>query len=298
MSPPPSAVWVLDGSIAASVRRDRRGQLHGAAVAIPEGVVEVGPIGLQAVDRDGLTQVLHTLHEKVNGSRRAAVVIATGWVRTHLLEMERIPRRRHEVEDVVRWRLKKLLPVLPAELRLATVPYSLTTGQKQLLCVAGFERAFVDLEGAFAGIGVDPGLMTPRLFALARRIPGAATNRLIVQQEAGFLSLLLTVKGVPHLLRTKPLPAGEANWQGLQRELNLVVSFIRESIGVKDAVQVVVSGEDVDLEANLRSWCADQAGVEVEAPVAGGFAPGSDLDRTLGDARLAPVYALLGGSTG
>ena len=73
------------------------------------------------MDRKGLQEVLARLQERVAGCRRAAVIVPTAWVRTHLMDFDELPRRSLELDDVVRWRLKKLLPVLPSELRVSVV---------------------------------------------------------------------------------------------------------------------------------------------------------------------------------
>ncbi len=120
-SPPPATGWTLDTAMAAVVRRQEKTGLRCAAVEMPGDAFEVGPVGLQTVDEDKLRPVLARLQDEVEGSKRAAVVIPTGWLRTHMLEFDNLPRRQADVKDMVMWRLKKMLPVPPSSLRLAMV---------------------------------------------------------------------------------------------------------------------------------------------------------------------------------
>ena len=129
----------------------------------------------------------------------------TSWLRSFLIDVERPPRKDEELHDVVRWRLKKLLPVAPTDLRLSIVRLPEIDGQKRLLVMAGIERAMHAIESAFGSIGVEVGLITTRLFALVPRGAGVVRPALVVQHEESFLSLLLLTDGVPRLLRTKPL---------------------------------------------------------------------------------------------
>ncbi len=142
--------------MAAVVRRQRKAELRCAAVEIPDGTFDVGPVGLQAVDEDQLRPVLTRLQDEVEGSKRAAVVVPTGWLRTHMLEFEELPRRQADIREMVLWRLKKLLPVAPTSLRLATVTQPPSEGHRRLLVLVGVERAMASLESVFESVGVFP----------------------------------------------------------------------------------------------------------------------------------------------
>ena len=109
---------------------------------MPQGVCDVGPVGIQTVNRDRLSTALGAVQGRIDGARRAAAVVPTGWIRTHLFQFSDLPRRQSELDQVVRWRLKKLLPVLPSELRVSAIPQRAVDGQKPLLCMVGVERAF------------------------------------------------------------------------------------------------------------------------------------------------------------
>ncbi len=294
-SPPPSTVWLLDDVLAMVARRDRKGGVHAAAAPMPSGAVEIGPVGLQAVHAEPLRSVIQPLHEKVEGSHRAAVVVATGWTRCHLLDVERVPKRRAEMEEVVRWRLKKLLPVLPTELRLAAVVQTLDGGRRQLLCLAGFERGFAGLESVFSGIEVEVGLITPQLLAMAQAVP-AAPARLLVQQEKGFLSMLLAQRQVARLVRTKPLPGAGDVRASVEQELHLALGFIRERLGVAEPLRVLPLCADAEVDRLLRDRWGAVEGVEFDDPVVGEGWLDEGVRQVAGDARAALARMVLEGS--
>ncbi len=288
-SPSPTTAWSLEPCLAVAVRRDRRDGLRCASAQLPEGVVEVGAVGLQSVDRRRLAEALGPIQTELGGARRAAVVLPTGWVRVHLLEFDHLPRRAAELEEIVRWRLKKLLPVLPAELRVSALPHS-AGGRKQVLCMSGLERAFAELEGAFADIGVEPGLVGPRLLVMAERAATRPGHQLVVQLEAGFLSLLLATDGAPGLLRTKPLPTGADPWPLATSELQLALAYMRDTLAVTAPLEVEVAAADAATERALADWWRDQEGAVVRTrllPPCSGLASGVDPQ------QLAPVHAVL-----
>ncbi len=293
-SPPPSTGWLLEPTMVAVLRRDGRAGVRCALSGVPENTFEIGPVGLQGVDRELLGQALAAIGERLPSERRAALVIPTAWVRAHLLDFDHLPRRRSEMEEVVRWRLKKLLPVRPADLRLSTVPQPATEGRRSLLCMVILERAIAEIEAAFGDAGVQLGMVAPRLFALASASSSLAA-RLVVQHEAGFLSMLLLAGDVPRLLRTKPLSSGEGMWQVMARELRLAIAFIRGSLQVQGTLSAAVIAEDPDLDEAMRDWLAEQEDVEVASryPIPPCVEPG--VVERLGPGRLAPVYEVMGG---
>jgi hypothetical protein len=247
------------------------------------------------VDRDRLSVALGAVQGRIDGARRAAVVVPTGWVRTQLFQFSDLPRRQSELDQVVRWRLKKLLPVLPSELRVSAMPQRAVGGQGQrpLLCMVGVERAIASLEASFSAAGVEPGLITPRLFALASGIDGG--RQLVVQQEKGYLSLLLAVDGVPRLVRTKPLAGGAGVEASVLREFQLAHRFIRSDLDVTGEIAVVLSAENTSLQDEAARWWRDQEGFSLVPEVDPPTMVDPEIATRLGDARLVPMLRLAQG---
>lgn len=294
-SPPPSTGWVFDSETVAIAHRSKTQEIHCAAEELPAGSLDVGPVGLQAVNDDALGPVLARLKGAAEGTDSAAVIVPTSWLRSFLIDVDRVPRRDDELQDIVRWRLKKLLPVPPAELRLSVVRLPEIEGQRRVLVMAGIERAIGAIEACYATIGIEVGLITTRLFALVPRLVGETAATLVVQHEESFLSLLLLVDGTPRLLRTKPLARSDVNLTVVLREASLTLGFVRESIGIDGEIEVRLSCEQPEMDASLRTWLADQSGLvpatETTAPPCG---PTTVVDR-LGAARLAPALAVVSG---
>jgi hypothetical protein len=293
-SPPPATGWSLDSTMAVVVRRQSKGELRSAAVDVPDGTFEVGPVGLQAVDEEKLRPVLARLQDEVEGTTRAAVVVPTGWLRTHILEFEQLPRRQADLREMVLWRLKKLLPVAPTSLRLATVTQPPSEGHRRLLILVGVERAIAGLESVFESVGVSPGLIAPRVFAVADG-KGAASRVLAVQQEMGFLSIMLLVNDQPKLVRTKPLP--ESDWSVVERELSLTLGFVRTSLEIEGVLDVGVSVENEMLGDRVKGWIAADGTLSQmdAAPPLMAF-DGTAIRDRVGSYRLNPVINLMSGA--
>jgi hypothetical protein len=294
-SPPPSTGWVFDSEMVAVAHRSKTQEVHCAAEDLPVGGLDVGPVGLQAVHDDVLGPVLAKLRGVAEGTGTAAVIVPTGWLRSFLIDVDQLPRREHELSDVVRWRLKKMLPVPPTELRLAVIRLPESEGQKRLLVMTGIERAMAAIEACYSAIGIEVGLITTRLFALVPRLTGATLPTLIIQHEDSFLSLLLLVNGVPRLLRTKPLPLNDVEGKAVLREAALTLGFIRESVGVDGEIEVRLNSERPEMDAMMRGWLADQTGLVPAAEIAGPPCGPTTVVSRLGAARLAPALAVVSG---
>jgi len=292
-SPPLATGWSLDPEMAAVVRRHGRGDLGCAAVEVPAGTFEVGPVGLQMVDQERLRPLLTRLQGEITGSKRAALVLPTGWLRSHLLEFDHLPRRQSDVRDVVLWRLKKLLPVPPASLRLAMINQPSTGDSRRLLVLVGVERAIASLESVFESVGVSLGFVTPRVFAAAGSTDVTGPV-LTIQQEPGFLALMLRIGEAPTLVRTKPLARDE--WQVVERELVLTVGFIRSTLEIQEPLSVQLSLNNASIADRLRTWIELADDLEPAPPAVQPFAfDGSAVRERVGPFRLDPVLNLMAG---
>jgi hypothetical protein len=290
-SPPPTTSWLLDSTVVAALRRDPKGGALWAAEATPPGFFEVGPVGLQSVDRRKLVALLGSIHSRLEGARRSALVVPTGWTRSYVLSFPELPRRQRELEQVVQWRLKKLLPVPPTELRMSLVNLAPSDGVRSMLAVVGLERALAELEAAFREVGVEVGMITSQIFALAASpAPGAC---LLVQQEQGFLSLLLTEDGVPRLIRTKHLASSGSLAEAVRRELSLTLGYIRETLGFASEIGVEVFAESPALGREIEDWRAAQAGVSGLPPRTSPVFAVSGAEARLGAARVQPLWAVI-----
>ncbi len=250
-SPPPDTVWSFDSETAILLRRDSKLGHRCSAREIPEGTFTVGSAGLQAADLENLKGVLAELHQSVRASKRPAIILPTAWLRVFLIEGEDLPKATHEMEEVIRWRLKKILPIPPAELRLAFHDQGRLRDKRQILCLVGIEKALEGLEAAFDSLRWRPGLILPRILSLALRLPGVPRRRLVLQQESGFFSLVLVEGESILFLRTKPLPVRGERLETYLRELIMAESFIRESFGISEDLETLLVISDADLEEDL-----------------------------------------------
>lgn len=295
-SPPPATGWDLDLGEALVVHRAAGGGLHCAAEALPPGAFDVGAVGLQALDVELAGPVLARLKGAAEGASTGALIVPTSWLRTFLIDTDRPPKKEKELHEIVRWRLKKLLPVAPTELRLSVVRLPEVDGRRPLLVLAGIERAMAALEAAFRGVGVELGLITSRLFAVVPRDSRSGSPLVLIQLEPGYLSIVLFVAGAPRLLRTKLLAGAAGTAAMVERELRLALEFVRDRIGLAGELDFKLVCTDRQLARELAAWLRAQPSLRPlsELPPAP-CGPTAVVER-IGGARLAPAVAVVTGA--
>jgi hypothetical protein len=164
-------------------------------------------------------------------------------------------------------------------------------GGKTLLCMVGVERALEALESAFSEVGVEPGMVTTRAFALTH-IPSRGA-RLLVQHEEAFLSIVLVVDNRPRLVRTKPLARTAASGESIRRELNLALGYIRETLGVTGLIGLHATAESPEILGEIEDWRTGREHLSAASGVAmPTFNQGGAGDR-LGAARVEPAITLI-----
>lgn len=252
-SRPPSTVWFLSSDGATVAVRQRSGVWSTATVGFDGDPFTLGAVGLHGVDAEALRTRLGELQQEAQAGGRPVVVLPSTWIRCHILELSGVPRRRAEMEEVVRWRLKKVIAVPPAELRLSVVPLGKADGRHRLLCVVALERAVAALEQVFAGFGIEPGVVTPRLFALPLSGDGW---RVLFEAERTSLAAKVLAGEDLRLVRLKTLSSTTGPVSAVRRELRLLAAHLRD-VADGSEVAVTVLGSDPVLTA--EGWAVVDA---------------------------------------
>jgi len=213
-----------------------------------------GPLREPALFGEKVVQLIAGLSAPV---REASLVLPDAWLRLTFVESGELPRAPEAREEVVRWKVKRLLPFRVEDLRLATTEVAPLPQQgepKRLLVAYGLEALLAQLEEAFSKAGVWLGRITSESLALlpavGETLSEAPLGALAVVRDGGY-TLLFTRRGEPVLYRFKSLD--EIPSSTVERDLRLTRAFVAEQLPDLAIARVVVAAGDGNRDG-VRAW--------------------------------------------
>jgi hypothetical protein len=211
------------------VRERRRTTLGSAAVLeIPEGVVRVSMTEPNLVDPVAFGRVLRSLieHSGVADGARVAVVLPDATARIALLEAE-----GPDLEDAVRFRLRKAVPFDTREAQVAVTPLPRVGGAKAMALAAVIAGPVLDgYEAAFREGGLFVGQVELASLALLRFVGEGGGDRVFVNWDEQAVTFWVVRAGRPLVVRALPARV-VGSQQELVREVGNTVLYYRERLG-------------------------------------------------------------------
>lgn len=232
-----------------------------------------GPLGGPLHDPGAFAQELQRFIAGLPGQvRQASLVLPDAWLRLSFLETDELPKRREAQLDVLRWKLKRLVPFRVDDLRLSAVEVAPLEGQEEprrLLVGFGTELFLSQIEAAFRSAGVRLGAVTNVTLAvlagLERNLRGDRLGALVMAGHGGY-TVSYARGGEPVVYRHKSFAEAmpePIRARSVRRDLRLTANYVREHFaGV--AVERVFLVAPVELEDLWLEWLRDELDAEPE----------------------------------
>jgi Tfp pilus assembly PilM family ATPase len=243
---PLAAIEVRAGAIGA-VRLVPQGSgraLGGAAsVELPEGTLRLSISEPNIVNPEAFRQGLRSVVEKTGilGAGRVALVLPDPVARVALLPAADIRGRGAEAEELIRFRLRKAVPFEIRDAHLASVPIHSPGKEPQLLVAAILSTVLEEYEGACRAMGLDPGLVELAGLAILDAIEESRrpADRLVVNWDEGYVSIILSQGGAPVLIRTL-MGADAGSPANVVREASQTALYYKERLGGTGLTEAIV----------------------------------------------------------
>ena len=175
------------------------------------------------------------------GVREASLVVPDAWLRVTFTEATDVPKQAEARDEVLRWKLRRLVPFRVDELRVSAVevaPLPVQEEPRRLLLGFGIEQLLAQLEDAFAAHGVRIGRITNSSLALLSSLAvpeirdSGGFSALVLVEEEGY-ALIFVRGGEPVLHRYKAFGGGtlpeSAQTGFVTRDLKLTRNFLDEN---------------------------------------------------------------------
>ena len=241
------ALEVRSRSVGAVRVTRERGKLRLAAAAslsLPEGAVSLSMAQPNVTTPDVFRETVRAVLERAGIPLRGDVglVLPDPVARVSLIPAaELVGKDARESDDLIRFRLRKAVPfdIKDARIAFKLPPPSRPEG---LVVAVAIARPVVEsYENALASLGIQPGLVELAGLAILTAVEAAGPpgDRLVVNWDDGYVSLLLTRTGEPVLARTL---TGETvtTDDDIVREVANTVLYYREKLGGAGLAAVVL----------------------------------------------------------
>jgi hypothetical protein len=245
--PAPPHVFALDARRLryGQFARDRQGfRLRGwREAALPSDAFHAGLLGGPLRDPAGFEALVGGLVRGIPGGlKEASLVLPDAWLRVAFSEITDMPRQAQSRDEVLRWKLRRLVPFRVDELRVSAVevaPLPVQEEPRRLLLGFGVEQLLAQIEDAFAAHGVRLGRITNSSLALlsAVELPASSGFAAVVQVETEGYTLIFARNGEPVLHRFKAFTGDVAGMPDaahsgyIRRDLKLTRNFLDEHFG-------------------------------------------------------------------
>jgi Tfp pilus assembly PilM family ATPase len=253
-------------------------------LAIAPGVFATSVVTPELVNEAAFGETVRRLRTDTGRWEKASLLLPDSWFRINLLDLPGFNDKQGDALEVLRWSLKRTLPIDPAELRVAYEVLSRTTTAARVIAVSAVDKTLASIEAVFAAAGVEIVMIEPiglNLWnAIAVREAATAGDRLLVYIRDHEFTTAVFRAGQPLFIRSRNL-TGERT---VQQEVRLSASYLRESLRVDGFQNCYLAGS---VDEALQSTLAAEFNVPVRTIALRDFAeeppievPGLDAELT------------------
>jgi Tfp pilus assembly PilM family ATPase len=301
-SPPPDAAVELsaDRVSVATIGSRGRGflvQTH-ASEALPAGALTPALTTANVVDATMVTGALRAVLDRAGiRPRRVALVIPDVAARVSLLRFDTVPARREDLDQLVRWQLRKAAPFPLEDACVTYSPGSRTTAGAEFVVAMAKRSVIEEYEAVCGAIGAQAGVVDLATLSVLNLFLGSSQVRqgdwLVVHMRPDYTSLAILRGEHVIFFRNRP----EHDDESLSDLVHQTAMYYEDRLAGKGFARVLLGGSGrvvgaVDL---ARASFEERLGVQVEPIDVTQAAALTDRILTTPDLmdRLAPLVGML-----
>jgi Tfp pilus assembly PilM family ATPase len=197
----------------------------------------------QLANEASLAETLRRLRNETGRWDKVSLLLPDSWFRINIVDLPSLPAKEADAMGVVRWSLKKTLPIPPEQLRVAFSVLSREGQGAKVMVLSALEATLTAIERVLGAAGLDIVLIEP----LGLNIWNAITVR---EEEAAGDRLFLYVRDTdfttavfrgpqPLFIRSRNLSSERT----VEQEIRLSASYLRDSLAVDSFSRCYVAGK-------------------------------------------------------
>lgn len=201
------------------------------------------PVTPQLASETALAETLRRLRMETGKWDKLSLLLPDSWFRINIVDLPSIPDRDADATDVVRWSLKKTLPIPPEQLRIAYSVLSRGAQGAKVLVVSALEATLAAIERVFAAHGFEIVLIEPLGLniwnAIAVRQNDAGGDRLFLHLRDNDFTTAVFRGAQPLFIRSRHLSRDRT----IEQEIRLSANYLRDTLQIETFAHCFVAGE-------------------------------------------------------
>jgi Tfp pilus assembly PilM family ATPase len=231
-------------SIAVLGGRGQNAFVQGYAVEpMPVGAVTPSLTATNMPDRDVVVRALRSACESVGvRPRRVALVVPDLIGKVSLVKFDRTPTRRDDLDQLIRWQVKKSTPFPVEDACVTYSPGAQGADGNEFLVVAARRETVREYEGVCEEIGIEAGLVDLATIGVVNLFlsagPAASGDWLIVHMRPEYTSIVILRREDVIFFRNR----AEGDEEALQDVVHQTAMYYQDRLGGKGFSRVLLGG--------------------------------------------------------
>lgn len=246
----------------------------------------------QLTNEASLAEALRRMKMETGKWSQTSVLLPDSWFRINIVDLPSLPDRANDAMDVVRWSLKRTLPIPPEQLRVAYTVLSKNAQGAKVLVLSALEATLAAIERVCAAAGLDVILIEPVGLniwnAIAVRETETQADRLFVYVRDEDFTTAVFRGAQPVFIRSRNLSRDRT----LEQEIRLSASYLRDSLGTGTLAGCYVAGRRGN---DVHGVLADEFNTQVRPVAARDYAEDVRADLSGLDAELTACTGVFTG---
>ena len=261
--PPDVIVLDSDGLVHARLSRGKKDpQVQQVkAYRLPEGTFTPAVVTPELANEAAIAEVLRRLKLEAGRINKVSMLLPDGWFRMNIFELQSLPDRANEADAMIRWSLKRTMPIDPSTLRVSYEVLARTDGHPKVLVISAAEKTLQAIERVFNAADIEVVLIEPIGLniwnAVAVREQATTRDRVFFYIREGDFTTAVFRGSQPLFIRSRNLNSQRT----LQQEIKLSASYLRDTLQTQSVEQCYLAGNHVNGELSA------EIGAQFGAPV-------------------------------